>query len=149
LRKRCGWSEKLTGCGFRLTKAREVIIEVLKNTKEHLSAEDIYMTMHQEYPEIGLTTVYRTLEVLHSTGIVDKFDFDERRARFELSEEFGSKKHHHHLICTKCQKIVDYFDFMDEEINYLEIVTKGLSKKYDFNIKGHLISFHGICSNCK
>lgn len=106
MRKRCGWSEKLKGCGFRLTRAREAIIDTLRNTEEHLSAEDIYLAIHKHH------------------------------------------HHHHHLICMKCQKIIDYFDFIDDEIDYLKAVTKGLSKQYNFDIKGHLIRFHGLCEQC-
>jgi len=147
--KHCRWRERLQNHGYRLTIPREVIIELLRNTKEHVSAEDIYMEIHKKYPAIGLTTIYRTLELLAQMKMIVKFDFGDGRARYELSEEYGTKKHHHHLICTKCTKIIDYTDFVDEELELIEKTEKRLSKKYNFQLSGHAISFTGTCKDCK
>jgi len=92
------WHGKMKGCGYRLTIPRQAILDVLSKTSEHLSAEDIYLAVHKIYPAIGLTTVYRTLELLVQTGMVFKFDFGDRRARYELSEGPKSIGHHHHLV---------------------------------------------------
>jgi Fur family ferric uptake transcriptional regulator len=143
------WGQTLKGCGFRLTAARQAIINVLEATEEHVSAEDIYMAVHAQYPAIGLTTIYRTLEMLQQTGIVSKFEFGHGRAKFELSEKYGSKKHHHHLICRRCRKIIDYTDFIHEEIDFIQKTEQGLRKKYNFDINSHEISFYGICEACK
>jgi Fur family ferric uptake transcriptional regulator len=143
------WGQKLEGCGYRLTTAREIILNILTNTDQHLSAEDIYMAIHHNYPNIGLTTVYRTLEVLIQTGIVSKFEFGHGRAKYELTEGYGTKQHHHHLICKKCRKIVDYTDFMAEEEEYIKKAEIGLQKKYGFTIDKHLIRFYGTCPECE
>ena len=55
------WHGKFRSCGYRVTIAREAILEVLAKTEKHMSAEDVYMKIHSTYPNIGLTTVYRTL----------------------------------------------------------------------------------------
>ncbi|NWF75626.1 MAG: transcriptional repressor [Nitrospirae bacterium] len=140
---------KFRGCGYRLTMPRQIILDVLSKTTDHLSAEEIYMTVHKVYPAIGLTTVYRTLELLVQMGLVFKFDFGDGRARYELSEGPKSIGHHHHLICTGCRRIIDYTDFIDEEIELLKRTEKGLSKKYNFKISNHLIQFYGLCEKCK
>ena len=143
------WGQKLVRSGYRLTLGREAIITVLSNTKKHLSVEDIYMVLHPDYPGIGVTTIYRTLDLLEQTGIVRKFEFGHGRAKFELSEEYGNKKHHHHLICNKCKKIIDYSDFLNEEVDYIKKAEDGLRKKYGYEISNHLIRFYGICPACK
>lgn len=140
---------KFKGCGYRLTVPRQAILDVLSNTKEHLSAEDIYLQVHKVYPAIGLTTVYRTLELLVQTGMVLKFDFGDGRARYELSEGPKGIGHHHHLVCTKCRRIIDYQEFVDEEKELLRKTEKGLSEKYHFQITHHVIQFYGLCSHCK
>jgi Fur family ferric uptake transcriptional regulator len=147
--KHCRWRERLQNHGYRLTIPREAIIEVLRTTKDHLSAEDIYMAIHKKYPAVGLTTIYRTLELLAQMKMIVKFDFGDGRSRYELSEEYGTKTHHHHLICTQCTKIIDYTDFVDEELEFIEKTEKALSEKYKFQISGHTISFIGICDKCK
>jgi len=139
---------KLKGCGHRLTVPRQAILDILSSTKEHPSAEEIYLSVHKVYPSIGLTTVYRTLELLVRNGLVFKFDFGDGRARFELSEDPKSIGHHHHLVCTKCRRIIDYTDFIDEEKELLKKTEQGLSKKYNFQITNHLIQFYGLCDAC-
>lgn len=139
---------KFRGCGYRLTVGREAILDVLSKFKGHLSAEDIYMKVHSQYPNIGLTTVYRTLDVLSNLGMIYRLDFGDGRARYELAEGPEGTSHHHHLICTNCNKVVDYTDFIDEEVELLSETEKGLSKKYDFRITNHIIQFYGLCGKC-
>jgi Fur family ferric uptake transcriptional regulator len=143
------WHGKFRGCGYRLTMPRKAILDVLSKTSKHLSAEDIYLEVHKTYPAIGLTTVYRTLELLVQAGLIFKFDFGDRRARYELSEGPKSIGHHHHLVCTGCGRIIDYTDFIDEEIELLKRTEKGLSKKYNFKITNHLLQFYGLCDKCQ
>jgi len=143
------WHGKLKGGGYRLTIPREAILNILSKTSEHLSAEEIYMSAHKTYPAIGLTTIYRTLDLLVQMGLIFKFDFGDKRARYELAEGLQGKAHHHHLLCTACGKIVDYTDFVDEEKELLNQTEKGLSKKYNFRITNHLIQFYGLCGKCQ
>ena len=91
------------GCGYKATVGREAILKTLANARKHLSAEDIYISVHSEYSSIGLATVYRTLELMVNNGLVYKFDFGDGRARYELAEGGKSGGHHHHLICKKCK----------------------------------------------
>jgi len=143
------WHGRFRGCGYRLTIPREVILAVLNKTKKHLSAEDVYLTVHKTYSNIGLTTVYRTLELLAGMGLVLKFDFGDGRARYELSEGPKGTKHHHHLVCTNCGRIVDYTDFIDDEVELFNQIEKELSRKFNFKITNHLIQFHGLCDKCQ
>jgi Fur family transcriptional regulator, ferric uptake regulator len=143
------WHGKFKGCGYRLTAPRQAILDVLSGTSAHLSAEDIFLEVHKIYPAIGLTTVYRTLELLVQTGMVFKFDFGDGRARYELVEGPESIGHHHHLVCMNCGRIIDYTDFIDEEKELLRKTEKGLSKKYNFRITNHLMQFQGLCEKCR
>ncbi len=148
----CGrhqWHGEFHGCGYRMTRPREAILDVLGKTKDHLSAEDIYLAVHRFYPNIGLTTVYRNLELLVEMGMVVKFEFGQGKAKYELADQYGNKGHHHHLVCLKCSRIIDYSEFMDDELQFLERAQKGLSEKYDFEIKDHVIQFQGYCTQCK
>ncbi|MBL7131274.1 MAG: transcriptional repressor [Candidatus Omnitrophica bacterium] len=143
------WHGRFRGCGYRLTIPRAAILDCLSKTSEHLSAEDVYITVHKNYPQVGLTTVYRTLELLVQMGLVFKFDFGDGRARYELSEGPKGTRHHHHLVCSSCGRVIDYTDFIDEEIELLNQTEKGLSKKFNFKITNHLIQFYGLCDKCK
>lgn len=143
------WHGKFRGCGYRMTLGREVILDVLSNSDSHLSAEDIYMKVHPLYPNIGLTTIYRTLDILSNLGMVFKFDFGDGRARYELVEEQREGNHHHHLVCTNCKRIINYNDFMDEEVELIKKMEDALSKRHGFVINNHVIQFYGLCAKCR
>ena len=142
------WQGQLMGQGYRMTKPREAILAVLEKTIDHLSAEDIYLAVHKFYPNIGLTTIYRNLELLVEMGMVVKFEFGHGKAKYELADQYSKKEHHHHLVCKKCSRIFEYSDFMENEVDFLKSTEKGLSKKYDFQITEHLIQFYGYCNKC-
>lgn len=144
------WHGKFRGCGYRLTVGREAILDLLSGEKGHLSAEDIYLKIHTRYPNVGLTTVYRTLDVLSGLGMVHKFDFGDGRARYELAQgPKGEHPHHHHLVCTSCNRVIDYTDFIDDEVELLRRTEKGLGEKYNFKITSHVIQFYGLCAKCR
>ena len=141
------WANRFRGRGCRITIPRQAILDILSSSSKHLSAEDIYLAVHKTYPGIGLTTVYRTLELLEQMGLIHKFDFGDGRARYELIA--GPKStHHHHLICTGCGRVIDYSDFVEEELKLIKQVEDTLSKKHDFKINTHKIHFYGLCSKC-
>ncbi len=143
------WHSRFRQQGLRITEPRRVILDVLNGTTEHYSAEEIYMKVHKTYPNIGLTTVYRNLEVLEQMGIITKFHFGDRRSRYELIQSPQKPRHHHHLVCTSCKQIIDYDDFVDEEIELLKKVERALADKHNFHITGHVIQFYGLCNNCQ
>ena len=142
------WHGKFAGCGYRLTMPRHVIIDVLSKSSGHLSAEDIYLAVRKIYPGVGLTTVYRTLELFTRMGLVFRFDFGDGRSRYELAEG-PDTNHHHHLICTGCGRIIDCGEFIGEEAKVVKQMEQSLSKKHDFQINSRRIRFLGLCGKCK
>ncbi|GAB4366464.1 MAG: transcriptional repressor [Calditrichia bacterium] len=142
------WHGRFRQRGLRFTEPRRMILDVLSDTHEHLSAEEIYMRVHQIYPNVGLTTVYRNLDLLERMGVVAKFQFGDGRSRYELVKNPQKPGHHHHLVCIQCKKIIDYDDFVNEEIELLEKVEQALSQKHGFQIYGHVVQFYGVCGNC-
>jgi len=143
------WQSVFHRYGARVTVPREIVIDILQNTDEHPSATDIYIQANKINPSIGLTTVYRTLDILVQMGIVRKFEFGDGKARYELINNPNGKKHHHHLICLQCREIIDYSEFTDEEIQFITKAQNKLSKKYNFKITDHEINFYGFCGKCK
>lgn len=128
---------------YKLTPQREAAVKVLlENEEGHLSAEDVYMLVKKKSPEIGLATVYRTLELLSELKIIQKLNFGDNVARYEFSSG-EEEHHHHHLICITCGKV--------EEIgeDWLSPIEEKVEKEFDFEIIDHRLIFQGICSNCK
>lgn len=137
------FKEKLKQKGCKLTLQRRSVLDVLiKHCNEHLSTEEIYDFVKENYPEIGLATVYRTVQLFEEMGIVDRLNFDDGCSRFELSSE-DTVHHHHHLICESCNKVFEV------ENDLLEEIEKEIERKYKFTIHDHNVMFYGICKDCE
>lgn len=135
--------KQLHESGFKLTPQREVtLLVLLENEKDHLSAEEIYFFVKQKNADIGLATVYRTLEILTDIKIVDKISFDDGVARYDLRKE-GATHFHHHLLCLECGCIEE----IEEDL--LGEVERIVESKYHFMVKDHRLTFHGICQACQ
>ena len=135
--------QQLQQSSYKLTPQREATLRVLiENEKDHLSAEDVYLKVKDKAPEIGLATVYRTLELLAELKVVDKINFGDGVARFDLRKE-GAKHFHHHLICTQCGSVEE----VEEDL--LPEVEKIIAHEFNFHVIDHRLTFHGICRNCQ
>ncbi|MFC2165440.1 Fur family transcriptional regulator [Acidobacteriota bacterium] len=132
----------------RWTAPREAILQLLSGSSKHMSAKEVYAAIHRHDPGVGLTTVYRTLGLLHEMGLIHKFAAGDGHRRYEFAAD-ETKEHHHHLICTNCGKIIDYSEFVDEELALVKKIEDKLSKKYNFEISDHNIEFLGLCPKCK
>ncbi|MEB8131826.1 ferric iron uptake transcriptional regulator [Mammaliicoccus sciuri] len=134
--------EQLHKASYKLTPQREATVRVLlENESDHLSAEDVYLKVKDKAPEIGLATVYRTLELLAELKVVDKINFGDGVARFDLRKE-GAKHFHHHMVCMECGAV----DEIEEDL--LEDVERRVEKEFNFKILDHRLTFHGICHRC-
>ncbi|MDI3477247.1 MAG: Fur family transcriptional regulator, ferric uptake regulator [Thermoanaerobacterium sp.] len=134
--------ESLKQKGFKLTTQRRAILDVIiENREKHLSSEEIYDLVKEKYPEIGLATVYRTLQLFDELGVIYKLNFDDGRSRYEL---YHNEDHqHHHLICLKCGSVIE----MEEDL--LENLEDAIENTKNFQIVDHNVKFFGYCSKCK
>src|SRR3989339_596438 len=82
---------KFKGCGYKVTTGRQAILDILHKANKHLSAEDIYLKVHNIYPAAGLTTVYRTLEILEKMGMIYRF-YRQGSKAFERNRKRTFKK---------------------------------------------------------
>jgi len=142
------WRKRFQGHVSRWTAPREAVLELLSKTVLHMSAKDIYTAVHKIYPNIGLTTVYRTLDLIYGMGLIEKIVLGDGQARYQFRSG-DQKDHHHHLICTECGKIIDYSEFEKEELQFIMKTEKWLARKYNFLILDHNIEFLGICAKCQ
>ena len=133
---------KLKDEGFKLTHQRRNIVEVLLSANgKHMSSEEIYDIVKKECPEIGLATVYRTLQVLDKLGYTNKLNLDDGCVRYELSLDKNGHNHHY-LVCKKCAKIIE----VEEDL--LDQLEEVIKEKYGFDVENYDVKFNGYCSNC-
>jgi Fur family transcriptional regulator, ferric uptake regulator len=134
--------KQLSSQSYKLTPQREATVRVLlENEEDHLSAEDVYLLVKDKAPEIGLATVYRTLELLTELKVVDKINFGDGVSRYDLRQE-GAAHFHHHLVCIECGTVDEIQD------DLLGDVEKIVERDFNFKIKDHRLTFHGICHRC-
>ncbi|MBU5265346.1 ferric iron uptake transcriptional regulator [Virgibacillus proomii] len=135
--------KQLHAQSYKLTPQREATVRVLlERENDHLSAEDVYLLVKEKAPEIGLATVYRTLELLSELKIIDKINFGDGVSRYDLRKE-GAKHSHHHLVCSECGAVQEIED------DLLEEVEKIVQDEWGFKVKDHRLTFHGICKECQ
>jgi Fur family ferric uptake transcriptional regulator len=135
--------EKLREQDFRLTPQRQAVMEILlSNTGEHLNAEEIFQAAREKFPDLGLATVYRTLELLVELGVVHKLQFNEDCSRYEYNPD-GDKHSHHHLICLKCGEITEF----DEDL--LDELERKIAQQNNFAVTDHSLRFYGYCAKCR
>ena len=135
--------EKLKEEGYKLTTQRRAILDsIVSNRGNHLSSEEIYDIVKLKYPEIGLATVYRTLQLLEQINVISKVNFDDGCSRYELNTN-SKDHHHHHLICLGCGKVIEV------KLDLLENLEHEIEKEGKFKIVDHNVKFFGYCSECK
>ncbi|WP_205687640.1 Fur family transcriptional regulator [Clostridiisalibacter paucivorans] len=135
---------KLKEKGYKLTTQRRVIYDVFaENSGDHLSPEEVYDKVKGKYPEIGLATVYRTLQLLEELGLVYKLNFDDGCSRYEINLENDDNHHHHHLICLGCGRVIEV------KLDLLENLEDAIEKEGEFEIVDHNVKFFGYCKDCK
>jgi Fur family ferric uptake transcriptional regulator len=132
----------------RWTLPMETILDFLSRTSKHMSAKQIHVCLLENYPGMGLSTIYRTLDILSKTGFINKIDIGYGHSYYEYKSE-EKKAHHNHLICKECGKIIDYSDFINEEMKLVNQAKKNIEEKYNFIVQDHNIEFYGLCEDCQ
>ncbi|MEM7343846.1 MAG: Fur family transcriptional regulator [Chloroflexota bacterium] len=133
-----GLRDSLEKAGFKITKPRLAVIEVLETHGDHLSHTQILEEAKKIYPKLGRATVYRTLELFVSLNMIRPMYLNEPTQRF-ISASGG----HHHLVCTSCDAIVEFDHCVVEEL------AQNLAKQFRFQIRNHLLEFQGVCQSCQ
>ena len=123
---------------FRQTKQRTRILELLRLTGIHPTADWLYEHLKSEFPHLSLGTVYRNLSILVEQGLVKKIHFGSTFDRFEANTQ-----PHYHLICESCGKILDF------EMPIYDDLNSQAKQLTNFTIHHHKLEFFGICEACK
>jgi Fur family ferric uptake transcriptional regulator len=125
--------------GYRLTPQRHAVLRVIAGSHDHLTPAAIYEKVRQEYPSIGLVTVYRLISLLSELNLICRVNLSGDSQGYLMRRP---TEHHHHLICSQCGRAVD---FTDCDLAPLE---DRLSRETGYIIEGHLLEIHGRCPEC-
>jgi len=123
---------------MRMTKQKKVILNILRDSECHPSADWIYEQAKRLIPDISLGTVYRNLNVLRESGDILELNYGSTYSRYD-----GNPENHYHFLCEKCNQLY----------NVTIPVYQGLDKMVQdttgFEVKHHRMEFYGLCGGCK
>ncbi len=131
--------------GLKVTAQRLAVLEtVASRPEEHLTAEEIFTLVKVSCPDIGLATVYRTIQLLNELGLIDRISFDDGAVRYEIGSapDREQKHRHHHLICRRCGRVFSFQEDLLEELEAKITATTG------FAVVNHEVKLYGYCREC-
>ena len=131
--------------GLKVTNQRIGVLEALSDSEDsHLTAEEIYDVVRVRYPEIGLATVYRTIQLFLRLHLIDQINLDDGCVRYEMrTEDAGGRHHHHHLICLSCGKVFSF------DGDLLETLEEYILDRDGFQVVDHKVQLYGYCKECQ
>ena len=127
--------------GLPVTQQREVVADVVFSSTEHLSVEEIEARLKERGERIGKATIYRTMEILVRSGLVEDHDFGDGFKRYE--HLFGQQPIHDHLVCTHCRKVTEF------RSRDLQRIQDSISRQHGFAATRHRLEIYGLCSDCQ
>jgi Fur family ferric uptake transcriptional regulator len=134
--------ESLRGKGVRLTRQRELLLELIDKSGQHLEAERLFQMAKQRDPKINRVTVYRTLKMLKTGGLVDELDLM-HHAGDQHYYETRTKQEHAHVICLRCGKVEEFFG------EPLQRLRKQIESHFGFQILLARTEVGGYCAHCQ
>jgi Fur family transcriptional regulator, ferric uptake regulator len=133
-------SIRLQGEGYKLTRPRQAVLQVLAASGEHLSPAEVYARGKAIYPRLGLVTVYRTLEILTDLGLIKRVHLDDGCHTYAAS----ALGHNHHMVCTVCGAVVNFEGGED-----LSTLVRRLTDHTGYRINDHWLELFGTCPACQ
>ena len=121
--------------GMKMTEQRRIIARVLSGSVDHPDVEEVYRRASEFDPRISIATVYRTLRLFDIANIIERLDFGDGRARYEIAT---GNSHHHHLIDVKTGKVLE---FENEE---LELIKVRIAKELGYKLVGERLELYGV-----
>lgn len=132
--------QELREVGLKVTAPRIKVLQILEQAKPaHLAAEEVYKRLLDQGDEVGLATVYRVLTQFEAAGLVNRHNFEESYAVYELN----SGDHHDHLVCISCGKVSEFYD------DLIEQQQEHVAMRYGFQMKDHSHTIYGVCKVCQ
>ncbi|MCK8828330.1 transcriptional repressor [Natroniella acetigena] len=122
----------------RMTKQRKKILEVLRSTTSHPTADWIYEQVKKDIPNVSLGTIYRNLNVLREMDELMELNYGSSYSRFD-----GNPENHYHFSCLECGKV------MDVEMEVKTEMNQQVAEKIGGEVESHRSEFFGYCSDCK
>ncbi|MCC6334151.1 MAG: transcriptional repressor [Myxococcales bacterium] len=126
--------------GLKTTRQRNLIIDTFFSLDGHLSVEEVWAKARELDRRVSVATVYRTMKLLHESGLAHARNFGDGQTRYEAAV---GKDHHDHLICTRCSTIIEF------ENDQIERLQDLVARKHGFKVVSHKMELYGLCRGCQ
>ncbi len=126
--------------GLRLTQERSELLKLVMAMKEHFSPEDLLKRIRAKKLNVSRATVYRLIPVLVQADLIQQSLLSEGQAKYEVT---WNKAHHDHLICSRCNKVIEFHH------NTIELLQREIASKYGFVLDHHVMELVGRCEACQ
>lgn len=133
------FSNSIRMSGMRMTRQRAIILDILRNSQEHLDADSLHDRAKELDPQIGIATVYRTLALLKKFGMVSEYTLGEEHGHFEATPQIP----HHHFTCLRCKRVIEL------EVPCIENFVEDLRIDDALTITRVNLFFEGYCPECQ
>ena len=131
--------EALRSAGYKLTGPRLTILDLLEKSGGHITSAELLSKVEEEAPSIGRASVFRTLELMVRLGII----WTSVQGGSTIHYMLMPGGHHHHIICTVCNKLIEFEDCR------LGALMVSLERETGVHVEGHLLEVFGICQDCQ
>lgn len=128
----------LRDAGYKLTSPRLTILDLLEQSGGHITSAELLSLVEERDPSIGRASVFRTLDLMTKLGII----WTSVQGGSTIHYMLMPGGHHHHIICTNCNKLIEFTDCQ------LGKLIAGLEKEYGVQVEGHLLELYGRCKDC-
>lgn len=136
--------KKLKDNSYKNTMPRKVILEFMNNSEhKHMSCDEIHRDISKKYPDIGIATVYRNMQLFEELKIVTRLTLADGIARYEINDLSEERHQHHHLVCLNCGKLIE----IGEDL--LGPLEQKITRETGFQIEDHDLKFFGYCKECQ
>jgi len=133
------WAKLLNQAGYRVTKPRRAILQVIADSPRPLAPLEIHELASQQYAQVGLVTVYRTIDKMEELGLIERVHhFGHCQKIFR-----ATNRHQHLLICAQCGRST-YFDGLEAEEQFRQI-----GEKFGYDVTRHWLQLSGVCPDCQ
>jgi Fur family transcriptional regulator, ferric uptake regulator len=130
---------RLEAGGRRKTAQRVIVAQALASAKKALSAQELYERLRRAHPTIGRATVYRALEQQVEDGMARRFEREGHVSAYIACDP----EHHHHLVCTSCQRVDDVAE------DVVAPMLASVGRRHDFHVDHAALDFYGLCASCR
>lgn len=124
---------------LKVTNQRMAILKMLSTSGQHFMAQEVYEKVHAQFPEIGFATVYRFLKKLTDFKFVSEVRMGGLPSRYEMAPT----RHHDHMSCTECGKVVEFENYS------IEALQEKVAEELGFTLTGHVLELYGLCPECQ